>query len=130
MPHRVSVGVTWSTPLNLVYFHYADSRAGEIPEALLYGFEGVLETDLYARVNSRVQSGLYRRANGAGWTVTLGLEGRIPKCGRNRPIRIVGENIPRASSRDLAAPRGRGALPGKTQKASPGSLIYCGLRHS
>jgi len=44
-------GVLSPAPLNLVYFHYADSRAGEVPKALLYGFKGTLQTDLYAGYN-------------------------------------------------------------------------------
>ncbi len=44
-------GILAPPPVNLVYFHYADSRAGEVPKALLSGFEGVLQTDLYAGYN-------------------------------------------------------------------------------
>jgi transposase len=54
-PGRCHTGYLWGLlgppPLNLVYFHYADSRAGEVPKALLDGFEGVLQTDLYAGYN-------------------------------------------------------------------------------
>lgn len=35
----------------LVYFHYADSRAGEVPRAVLSDFKGILQTDLYAGYN-------------------------------------------------------------------------------
>ena len=35
----------------LVYFHYADSRAGEVPRAILSDFKGILQTDLYAGYN-------------------------------------------------------------------------------
>lgn len=35
----------------LVYFHYAPSRAGEVPRAILSDFKGVLQTDLYAGYN-------------------------------------------------------------------------------
>jgi hypothetical protein len=38
-PGRCHTGYLWGLlgppPLNLVYFHYADSRAGEVPKALL-----------------------------------------------------------------------------------------------
>lgn len=44
-------GILGPPPLNLVYFHYADSRAGTVPQALLSGFKGVLQTDLYAGYN-------------------------------------------------------------------------------
>ncbi|MBX7143684.1 MAG: IS66 family transposase [Oligoflexia bacterium] len=44
-------GVLGPPPLNLVYFHYADSRAGEVPKALLTDFRGTLQTDLYAGYN-------------------------------------------------------------------------------
>ncbi|MBX7143435.1 MAG: IS66 family transposase [Oligoflexia bacterium] len=44
-------GVLGPPPLNLVYFHYADSRAGEVPKALLSDFRGTLQTDLYAGYN-------------------------------------------------------------------------------
>lgn len=45
-------GLLGAPPVNLVYFHYADSRAGEVPRALLSGFKGVLQTDLYAGYNT------------------------------------------------------------------------------
>jgi transposase len=44
-------GLLGPPPLSLAYFHYADSRAGEVPKALLSGFRGVLQTDAYAGYN-------------------------------------------------------------------------------
>ena len=54
-PGKCHTGYFWGLlgppPMNLVYFHYADSRAGEVPKAILSGFAGVLQTDLYAGYN-------------------------------------------------------------------------------
>lgn len=35
----------------LVFYHYAPTRAGEVPRSLLSGFKGILQTDLYAGYN-------------------------------------------------------------------------------
>ena len=55
VPGKCHTGYFWGLlgppPVNLVYFHYADSRAGEVPKAILSGFTGVLQTDLYAGYN-------------------------------------------------------------------------------
>lgn len=52
---KCHTGYFWSIlappPLNLVLFHYSDSRASEVPKTLLSGFSGVLQTDLYAGYN-------------------------------------------------------------------------------
>ena len=51
---KCHTGYFWgilAPPLNLVYFHYADSRAGEVPRSLLDNFKGILQTDLYAGYN-------------------------------------------------------------------------------
>lgn len=54
-PGKCHTGYFWGLlgppPVNLVYFHYADSRAGEVPEAILSDFKGILQTDLYAGYN-------------------------------------------------------------------------------
>lgn len=54
-PGRCHTGYFWGLlgppPAKLVYFHYADSRAGEVPRTLLSDFQGVLQTDLYAGYN-------------------------------------------------------------------------------
>ena len=54
-PGKCHTGYFWGLlappPVNLVYFHYADSRAGEVPKAILSDFKGVLQTDLYAGYN-------------------------------------------------------------------------------
>lgn len=54
-PGKCHTGYLWGllgpAPLNLVYFHYADSRAGEVPEAILSDFSGTLQTDLYTGYN-------------------------------------------------------------------------------
>lgn len=54
-PRKCHTGYFWALlgppPVNLVYFHYADSRAGEVPRAILSDFRGVLQTDLYAGYN-------------------------------------------------------------------------------
>ena len=54
-PGKCHTGYFWGLlgppPVNLVYFHYADSRAGEVPKAILSGFKGVLQTDMYAGYN-------------------------------------------------------------------------------
>ena len=54
-PSKCHTGYLWGLlgppPVNLVYFHYADSRAAEVPKTLLYGFEGILQTDYYAGYN-------------------------------------------------------------------------------
>lgn len=44
-------GLLGPPPVNLVYFHYADSRAAEVPRSLLDSYEGVLQTDYYAGYN-------------------------------------------------------------------------------
>lgn len=52
---RCHTGYFWglSPPgKKLVYFHYADSRAGEVPRAILSDFKGILQTDLYAGYNT------------------------------------------------------------------------------
>jgi len=54
-PGKCHTGYFWgllSPPLNLVYFHYADSRAGEVPKAILSDYQGILQTDLYAGYNT------------------------------------------------------------------------------
>ena len=51
---RCHTGYLWglSPPRRgLVYFHYAESRAGEVPKAILSDFKGILQTDLYAGYN-------------------------------------------------------------------------------
>lgn len=54
-PGRCHTGYLWGLlgppPVNLVYFHYAASRAGEVPKAILSDFEGILQTDKYAGYN-------------------------------------------------------------------------------
>jgi hypothetical protein len=54
-PGKCHTGYFWGLhgppPLNLVYFHYADSRAGQVPKAILSDYKGVLQTDLYAGYN-------------------------------------------------------------------------------
>jgi transposase len=46
-------GYLWSLlgPPNRVFFHYAESRAGEVPKELLEEFKGRLQTDAYAGYN-------------------------------------------------------------------------------
>jgi transposase len=44
-------GILAPPPLNLIYFHYADTRSGDVPKTLLDLFKGVLQTDLYAGYN-------------------------------------------------------------------------------
>lgn len=50
---KLHTGYLWSIlgPPNRVIFHYADSRAGEVPRELLNGFKGRLQTDAYAGYN-------------------------------------------------------------------------------
>lgn len=52
---RCHTGYFWGLlappPKNLVYFHYADNRSGEVPKIILDGFQGILQTDLYAGYN-------------------------------------------------------------------------------
>jgi len=50
---KLHTGYLWSIlgPPNRVIFHYADSRAGEVPRELLKGFKGRLQTDAYAGYN-------------------------------------------------------------------------------
>lgn len=54
-PGRCDTGYLWGLlgppPVNLVYFHYAASRAAEVPKAILSEFEGILQTDYYAGYN-------------------------------------------------------------------------------
>jgi transposase len=53
-PGKCHTGYFWglSPPeRKLVYFHYAASRAGEVPRAILSDFKGILQTDLYAGYN-------------------------------------------------------------------------------
>lgn len=52
---RCQTGYLWgilSPALNLSYFHYADTRSGDVPRSLLSGFKGILQTDLYAGYNT------------------------------------------------------------------------------
>ncbi len=50
---RLHTGYLWSIlgPPNRVLFHYAESRAGEVPRELLKDFKGRLQTDAYAGYN-------------------------------------------------------------------------------
>jgi transposase len=52
---KCHIGYLWGIlappPLNLIYFHYADTRSGDVPKTLLDLFKGVLQTDLYAGYN-------------------------------------------------------------------------------
>lgn len=50
---RLHTGYLWSIlgPPNRVFFHYAESRAGEVPRELLKDFKGRLQTDAYAGYN-------------------------------------------------------------------------------
>lgn len=54
--NKCHTGYFWAIlappPVNLVYYHYAPSRVGEVPKALLDGYTGVLQTDLYAGYNT------------------------------------------------------------------------------
>lgn len=45
-------GILAPPPLNLIYFHYADNRSGDVPKILLDQFKGVVQTDLYAGYNT------------------------------------------------------------------------------
>lgn len=50
---KLHTGYFWAIhgPPNIVYYHYAPSRAGEVPKELLKDFTGVLQTDAYAGYN-------------------------------------------------------------------------------
>jgi len=50
---KLHTGYLWSIlgPPNRVFFHYAESRAGEVPRELLKDFKGRLQTDAYAGYN-------------------------------------------------------------------------------
>lgn len=50
---KLHTGYLWSIlgPPNRVLFHYAESRAGEVPRELLMDFKGRLQTDAYAGYN-------------------------------------------------------------------------------
>ena len=51
---KLHQGYLWAIlgPPNRVLFHYAESRAGEVPRELLKGFKGYLQTDAYAAYNA------------------------------------------------------------------------------
>lgn len=51
---KLHTGYLWSIlgPPNRVLFHYAESRAGEVPRELLKDFKGRLQTDAYAGYNA------------------------------------------------------------------------------
>ena len=51
---KCSTGYLWGLlgPPNLVWFHYASSRAGEVPKQILKDFSGILQTDAYAGYNT------------------------------------------------------------------------------
>lgn len=44
-------GILAPPPNNLVYFHYDESRSGDVAKTLLEGFKGVVQTDAYAGYN-------------------------------------------------------------------------------
>lgn len=50
---KLHTGYFWAihSPPNLVYYHYAQTRAAEVPLTLFEGFEGYLQTDLYCGYN-------------------------------------------------------------------------------
>ena len=50
---KLHTGYFWAIhgPPNMVYYHYAPSRASEVPKELLADFTGVLQTDAYAGYN-------------------------------------------------------------------------------
>ena len=51
---KLHTGYFWAVhaPPNLVYYRYAPTRAGEVPLKLFDGYEGVIQTDLYAGYNA------------------------------------------------------------------------------
>lgn len=51
---KLHTGYFWATqgPPNMVYYHYAPTRASEVPKELLEDFNGVLQTDAYAGYNT------------------------------------------------------------------------------
>jgi transposase len=50
---KLHTGYYWAihSPPNLIYYHYAPSRAAEVPLELFDKFEGYLQTDLYSGYN-------------------------------------------------------------------------------
>ncbi len=50
---KLHTGYLWAVlaPPNLVYFHYAESRAGEVPKDMFKDFCGKVQTDAYAGYN-------------------------------------------------------------------------------
>lgn len=53
LKRKLHTGYFWAihAPPNIVYYHYAPTRAGEVPKELLKDFTGVLQTDAYAGYN-------------------------------------------------------------------------------
>lgn len=53
-PGKCHTGYLWGIhgPPNLIWFHYADTRAGKVPEELFAGYQGAVQTDAYAGYNS------------------------------------------------------------------------------
>jgi transposase len=52
-PGKCHTGYLWGIhgPPDLIWFHYADTRAGKVPEELFKGYQGVVQTDAYAGYN-------------------------------------------------------------------------------
>lgn len=50
---KLRTGYFWAilSPPNIIYYHYASSRASEVPKTLLSDFQGTLQTDAYAGYN-------------------------------------------------------------------------------
>lgn len=60
---KLHTGYLWAVlaPPNLVYFHYAESRAGEVPKDLFKDFCGKVQTDAYAGYNTVFLPGKCKR---------------------------------------------------------------------
>ena len=53
IPQKCHTGYLWGFhgPPNLIFFHYAESRSGEVPKEILKDYQGIIQTDCYAGYN-------------------------------------------------------------------------------
>lgn len=80
-------------PVNLVYFHYAASRASEVPKILLGDFKGILQTDLYAGYNEVYLAELSVRAGCFAHVRRkfLDIQKLSPASEWNRTLKLISE---------------------------------------
>lgn len=94
-------GILAPPPLNLIYFHYADTRSGDVPKTLLDLFKGVLQTDLYAGYNQvyvpehAVRAGCWAHVR----RKFIDIQKLAPKADVNKILELIAE-LYRAESKE------------------------------